>query len=366
MKSSINNSKSYKILTIIGCIFFISSLVRGSVTDFQTIAQTDPDLTHQFTFDGETNEEKLEDKVSGVILAPRPYGSGTAQDLEYESPGYDNTSNSIATQRGQGNDFANGAGLHNASITLNERMSYEVLFQANSDEISGGNFNLGYILTTRTGNDRGYFLVQGNAPLPSTGQQLSSTIGDGFAERNQNLILETIEADHWYFVSGSYIINDDNTTTFTNYIADLTAGETILKRIGPFTNSGGPYPTGGSPVGIGGRWDAGESFPGQIDEINIYNRDKEQSFFQQHLDSITGGIASFQINTISYDSDSRTTTINWNSISGKAYAVDSSIDMIEWNELDDGVIGKKDTTSFVDNDPIENRKVFYRIRVLEE
>ena len=46
--------------------------------------------------------------------------------------------------------------------------------------------------------------------------------------------------------------------------------------------------------------------------------------------------------------------------------MDSSIDMIEWNELDDGVIGKKDTTSFVDDGPIENRKVFYRIRVLEE
>ena len=366
MKSSIDNSKSYKKLAIIGSIFFISHIVRGSVTDFQKIVQGDPDLTHQFTFDGETNEEKLEDKVSGVILSPKPYGSGTTQDIEYENPGYDNTSNSIATHRGQGNDFANGAGLHNASIALNERMSYEVLFQANSDEINGGNFNLGYILTTRIGNDRGYFLVQGNAPLPSTGQQLSSTIGDGFAMRNQNLILETIEADHWYFVSGSYIINDDNTTTFTNYIADLSAGETILKRIGPFTNSGGPYPTGGSPVGIGGRWDAGESFPGQIDEINIYNRDKDQSFFQQHLDSITGGIAPFQINTISYDSDSKTITINWNSISGKAYAVDSSINMIEWNELDDGVIGNKDTTSFMDDELIENQKKFYRVRVLEE
>ena len=55
-----------------------------------------------------------------------------------------------------------------------------------------------------------------------------------------------------------------------------------------------------------------------------------------------------------------------NSISGKAYAVDYSIDLIEWNELDDGVIGKKDTTSFVDDGPIENRKVFYRIRALEE
>ena len=70
MKSSINNSKSYKILAVIGCIFFISNFVRGSVSDFQTIVQTDPDLTHQFTFDGETNEEKLEDKVSGVVLSP--------------------------------------------------------------------------------------------------------------------------------------------------------------------------------------------------------------------------------------------------------------------------------------------------------
>ena len=99
MKSSINNSKSYKILAVIGCIFSISNFVRGSVSDFQTIVQTDPDLTHQFTFDGETNEEKLEDKVSGVVLSPKPYGSGTAQDLEYENPGYDNTSNSIATQQ---------------------------------------------------------------------------------------------------------------------------------------------------------------------------------------------------------------------------------------------------------------------------
>ena len=82
MKSSINNSKSYKILAIIGCIFFISNFVRGSVSDFQKILQTDPDLTHQFTFDGETNEENLVDKVSGVVLSPKPYGSGTAQDLK--------------------------------------------------------------------------------------------------------------------------------------------------------------------------------------------------------------------------------------------------------------------------------------------
>tara|TARA_Y100000588_G_scaffold71489_1_gene73512 strand:+ start:1444 stop:2550 length:1107 start_codon:yes stop_codon:yes gene_type:complete len=341
---------------------------NASIIDFQNLVQTDPDLSHQFTFDGENEQDRLEDKIGDADLNPRPFGSGTANDIEYAKEGYDETSDSVSTSRGPGNDFAQGAGLHNASVNLSDQLSFEVIFQPNSTEISGGNFNLGYILNTRVNNDRGYFLVQGNAPLPSTGQQLSSTIGDGFAERNQNLILSQVQADHWYFVAGSYSINrDTNTTTFTNYIADLTNGDTVLRKIGPFSNSGGPYPTGGSPLGIGGRWDAGESFPGQIDEINLYNAVKDESIFQQHLDSITGGNEPFEINKITHDVISKTTTIEWNSISGKAYAVDASSDMIEWNELDDGVIGKKDSTSFTDTEVSENEaKKFYRVREIEE
>ncbi len=344
------------------------STSKGSVIDFQNLVQTDLDLSHQFTFDGQNDQDRLGDKVGTADLIPRPFGSGTANDIVYGKEGYDETSNSISTSRGPGNDFAQGAGLHNASVNLTDQMSFEVIFQPNSDEISGGNFNLGYILNTRVDNDRGYFLVQGNAPLPSTGQQLSSTIGDGYAERNQNLILSQIEAGHWYFVAGSYAINrDTNTTTFTNYIADLTNGDIILKKVGPFSNSGGPYPTGGSPLGIGGRWDAGESFPGQIDEINLYDAGKDEASFQQHLDSITGGKNPFQINEITHDINSNTTTIEWNSISGKAYAVDASSDMIEWNELDDGVIGKKDVTSFTDTETSESEtKKFYRVREIEE
>ena len=354
-------------LALIHCSFWPCTS-NASIIDFQSLVLTDPDLSHQFTFDGENEQDRLEDKVGDADLIPRPFGSGTANDIEYAKEGYDETSESVSTSRGPGNDFAQGAGLHNASVNLKDQFSYEVIFQPKSTEISGGNFNLGYILNTRVNNDRGYFLVQGNAPLPSTGQQLSSTIGDGFAERNQNLILSQVEADHWYFVAGSYSINrDTNTTDFTNYIADLTNGETVLRKIGPFSNSGGPYPTGGSPLGIGGRWDAGESFSGQIDEINLYDAEKDEFIFQQHLDSITGGNSPFEINKIVHDINSNTTTIEWNSISGKAYAVDASSDMIEWNELDDGVIGKKDSTSFKDTEVSENEtKKFYRIREIEE
>ena len=341
---------------------------NASIIDFQNLVQTDLDLSHQFTFDGQNDQERLEDKVGEANLTTRPFGSGTANDIEYAKEGYDETSNAISTSRGPGNDFAQGAGLHNASVSLSDQISFEVIFQPNSDEISGGAFNLGYILNTRVNNDRGYFLVQGNAPLPSTGQQLSSTIGDGYAERNQNLILNQIEIGHWYFVTGSYVINrDTNITTFTNYIADLTNGDTILRKVGPFSNNGGPYPTGGSPLGIGGRWDAGESFPGQIDEVNLYDAEKEEVNFQQHLDSITGGKTPFEINKITHDMNSNTTIIEWNSISGKAYAVDASFDMIEWNELDDGVIGEKDLTSFTDTESSESETIkFYRVREIEE
>ena len=363
----LNHSKLFLSLTLF-CYSYCPSTSNASVIDFQNLVQADLDLSHQFTFDGQNDQERLEDKVGDANLTPRPFGSGAANDIEYGKIGYDETSNAISTSRGPGNDFAQGAGLHNASVSLNEQLSFEIIFQPNSDEITGGNFNLGYILNTRVNNDRGYFLVQGNAPLPSTGQQLSSTIGDGFAERNQNLILSQIEIGHWYFVAGSYSINQDtNTTTFTNYIADLTAGDTILKKIGPFSNNGGPYPTGVSPLGIGGRWDAGESFPGQIDEVNLYNVAKDGSDFQQHLDAITGGKTPFEINKITHDINSNTITIEWNSISGKAYAVDASSDMIEWNELDDGLIGEKDLTSFTDTELLENtRNRFYRVREIEE
>ena len=76
--------------------------------------------------------------------------------------------------------------------------------------------------------------------------------------------------------------------TWTNYVADLTAGESGLTVIGPFTNSGGTYPQGATPLGIGGRWDGQESFAGFIDEVAFYNEALPASIFQKHLALISG------------------------------------------------------------------------------
>ncbi|MCH8046792.1 MAG: PEP-CTERM sorting domain-containing protein [Planctomycetes bacterium] len=158
--------------------------------------------------------------------------------------------------------------------------------------IEGGDWNLGHILATRVDSNRGYFVIQGSAQeiggtFGVDGDDFSSVIGGSFNVSNEQTIAETMQADHWYYLAGSYTAAaDGSSTTFTNYIADLTAGDTTLTTSGPITVTG-TYPTGPTPLGIGNRWDAGEAFPGTIDEVNFYDAALDASVFQAHLDALT-------------------------------------------------------------------------------
>ncbi|NIP94849.1 MAG: hypothetical protein GWO24_15955, partial [Akkermansiaceae bacterium] len=71
----------------------------ASVADFQAAAATHPDLMHQYTFDGRNEEERRADKKGRADLSLRLVGSGLAADLEYESPGFDASSDSVRTSR---------------------------------------------------------------------------------------------------------------------------------------------------------------------------------------------------------------------------------------------------------------------------
>ena len=65
------------------------------------------------------------------------------------------------------------------------------------------------------------------------------------------------------------------------------------------------------------------------------------------------------------DDNENSTDITWNSVSGKIYGVDFSTDMIEWEELDDGIEGDDEKTTFTHEDAPEGKKGFYRVRLLE-
>ena len=65
------------------------------------------------------------------------------------------------------------------------------------------------------------------------------------------------------------------------------------------------------------------------------------------------------------DDNAKSNDITWNSVSGKIYGVDFSTDMIEWEELDDGIEGDDEKTTFTHEDTPEGKKGFYRVRLLE-
>lgn len=326
----------------LGVVLTTTSL-RADIAALQQAAANHPDLLHQYSFDGEDETTRLADSKGTAPLTPRPAGQGTPGDLQFGVAGFDDSSTAVQIFRGPGADLENGTGLHAGNVTLGETVSFEVILRPDQDGITGGVWNLGYVLATRVDNNRGYFLVQGDAPLPSDGGQLSSTLGNGYSQPNQNLLLDQVEPGHWYYIAGSYRINaDTNNVTFTNYLADLTAGDTELQVIGPFTNSGGTYPTGSSPLGIGGRWDAGENFPGAIDEVTLYNAELSQETFQAHLDLLTGG------NDLALDVGvtGDELTFRWASRDGKQYHLRSSLslesDPATWDQVE-GQTGLKAT-----------------------
>ena len=72
----------------------------------------------------------------------------------------------------------------------------------------------------------------------------------------------------------------------------------------------------------------------------------------------------FEINAINRYEETDSVTIDFNSSEGAVYGVEASSDLLVWDELDDGVIGEKEVTIFI-NDIMgpENKGVlFYRVR----
>ena len=77
---------------------------------------------------------------------------------------------------------------------------------------------------------------------------------------------------------------------------------------------------------------------------------------------------SFEITQIMRDPDTGSIIIEFNSSAGSVYGIDASFDLNAWDELDDGLIGEKDKTQFVDDFLApENTEamLFYRVRKLE-
>ena len=265
----------FRNLLFVSLVAGIPQGAEAATADLQNTAQANPNLIHQWSFDGEDVSTAGKDLKGSSDLAERIYGTPTAA-LGYNVGGFDGTSNAFSTNRAPGSDGTGGAYLKatgtNQIPALGNTFSFEIILQPSQASITGGSFNLGYILSSRVGNDRGYFLTQGQAPLPATASPFSSTLGNGYTAVNTNIITGSpLTVGDWYYVAGSYTAIPGVSVTWTNYFANLTTGGPLVTS-GPFTNSGGTYPIGAAlQFGIGGRYDGQEAFPGLIDEVNLYS-----------------------------------------------------------------------------------------------
>jgi len=266
----------FRHLLAVALVAGIPSGATASTVAFRAAAQANPNLIHQWGFDGADVTTAGADLEGASSLAEQTYGTPTAA-LGYNVSGFDGTSNAFSANRAPGGDNAGGRFLRatgaNQLPALGLTFSFEAIVQPSQAAFRGGSFNIGYILSSRVGNDRGYFLMQGDGILPSPTHPFSSTLGNSYNVPNTNIIGGSpLNVGDWYYVAGSYTAAaETGPVTWTNYHANLTAGGPLVTS-GPFTNAGGAYPNlTAIDFGIGGRWDNGESFGGAIDEVNLYN-----------------------------------------------------------------------------------------------
>jgi len=277
-------------VTLVAGLMIVGTAQATTLT-LQNYAQAHGSLLHQYSFDG------ADVATAGADLGPgglnlKEHVEGVNQ-LAYDVAGWDATSNAGSPFReNPGVDRLNSdAWLTDGNATLGTDFSFEAVIKVTDPVISGGTWNLGYILSNR-GSGRGYFLMQGGQD--ATGDHLQSMIGSVWGAAAENPIVEPVAENHWYYVAGSYVqdtINDE--TTFVNFVADLTAGDTTLTTAGPITVAG-TYEAGAASLGIGKRYDgASEAFPGLIDEMIIYKDalvdiegEVQSNIFQIHLDAL--------------------------------------------------------------------------------
>ncbi len=132
------------------------------------------------------------------------------------------------------------------------------------------------------------------------------------------------------------------------------------------TNVGSAFemPTG---LGVLGNNAGGtEGMLGTIHRVTIYDNDIGGDNIIRHANAfVTGaGASEFKITSIDLNQETGIVTIVWNSIPGAVYTVDTSFDLLEWNELDDSVTADDTTRTF--STPISlpegETQIFFRVR----
>ena len=114
------------------------------------------------------------------------------------------------------------------------------------------------------------------------------------------------------------------------------------------------------------RAETGRVLDGMMDDIGVWDRalSEEEIALVFELGSngigIKGPVAGLAITSISYDADTGDATIEFISVAGATYSIDSSSELVGWDELTDNFKATSDRSSYTEN--TNDPRSFFRVR----
>ena len=127
---------------------------------------------------------------------------------------------------------------------------------------------------------------------------------------------------------------------------------------------------GGGDFGVGAESNGSNPFPGEIDDLRLYDAalsdEDVLAIYNQGMGDLTEPLP-FEITKVIKDGDA--VIITFRTRPGRVYGVDFSYDLKDWEELDDGVGADagSDLKEFTDDfSPGQTGKRYYRVRELED
>lgn len=267
----------------------------ATTADLRAAALGGGTMIHGWAFDGEDAATAGADITGNLNTLVQNENGGVHGGAEpdthivYDVAGWDASSKATSTYQDiTDGDFGHGdAFATSIDIAPPATFSWEVVLQVGPRPISGGTWNLGYVISHRPGAQRGYFLWQGAAADGTLGDGFTSLTG-GWVVGEATVVPAPLTEGDWYYMAGTYTVSAGagSPSQVDLYAANLTNGDTTLTHTA-FANPGS-YEVGvAGPFGIGERFDtSGESFPGALDEVYLHEVALSGAVLQDHLDQL--------------------------------------------------------------------------------
>jgi hypothetical protein len=243
---------------------------------------------------------------------------------------------------------------------LGDTFTVAAWYNLDTDAPLGNGGNRHFVWENTSDFDFSYWIDNDGGPGSPTGVQAM------YIDGTTNL--DTYIKGTWQHVAQT-IVSSGGTTTSTTYIDGILAGSASA-AIGALGSLVSGLEDSGVNFGRARTPASDRPFDGLIDEIGIWSRALSEEEIKQVFalgsngSGITGSVEDFAITRITYDADTGDATIEFVSVAGATYAIDSAPDLLGWDELNDNFKSTSDRSRFTDN--TSDPRTFYRVRRIEE